>query len=244
MTAPLTGKKAVVTGGSRGIGRAITLALARSGVQIVACYRRDAAAAETLAQELKEIGADHQVLQADVTVAEDTERLADECRARLGSVDILVHNAAAISHVPFAELSYEEWRRVLDTSLTAAYLTIQRTLPLMSAGSSVIAIGSRAALAGIAMRAHYTAAKAGLVGLARSLCRELGPEGIRVNVVAPGVIETPDLRIPPEVRDRYERMTALGRLGEPEDVAAAVLFLAGDASRYISGETLHVDGGI
>ncbi len=245
MSIRLEGKNALVTGGSRGVGRGIVLALAQAGANVLTCYRRDAEAAQSLARELKETPGQHHVVQADVTRPDEVTELAGECRDRLGGLHVVVCNAGAISHVPFAELTLAEWHRVIDTNLTAAAQVIQQALPLLTDGGSVIGIGSRVATVGIPLRAHYTAAKAGLVGLSRSLARELGPRGIRVNVIAPGVIDTEEARqLPAERREHYTRLAALGRLGRPEEIGAAVVFLASDESSYITGETLHVDGGI
>ncbi|WP_283133419.1 SDR family NAD(P)-dependent oxidoreductase [Rhizohabitans arisaemae] len=240
MNLKLEGKKALVTGGTRGIGRSIVLALAHSGVNVVTCARGDG---EALARELKEIGGDHHVVKADMGDPEDVTRLVEECRTRLGSLDLVVHNAGVISHIPFPELPLAEWHRVVNTNLTGAYLLIQGTLPLLGAGSSIVLIGSRVATIGIPLRAHYTAAKAGLIGLTRSAAKELGPKGIRVNVIAPGPVET-EAETPPEVRERYQRMIPLGRLGQADEIAGPVLFLASDLSTFVTGETIHVDGGI
>lgn len=239
----LSGKKALVTGGTRGIGRAITCALARSGADVLTCYQRDEARAQELVRELKAIPGDHHVVQADLTSEAEIAGLAEECRVRFGSLDVIVNSAGTISHQPIGELAAAEWHRVLDTNLTAAYLVTRAALPLLNDGASVISVGSRVACVGIPLRAHYTAAKAGLIGLTRSLCKELGPRGIRVNVVAPGVIAT-EAELPAEVTQRYENMTALRRLGTPADVAAVVAFLASDASGYVTGATIDVDGGI
>jgi 3-oxoacyl-[acyl-carrier protein] reductase len=248
----LDGRHVLVSGATRGIGRAITLALARSGATVLGCYRTDGEHVEALGRQLKQLGGDHHLFRADVSRAEDVLQLAEECRRRYGSLDVLVHNAGTISHVPFAELPAEQWQLVLDTNLTAAYRLTQSALPLLADGASVVFIGSKVASVGVPLRSHYTAAKAGLVGLARSLSKELGPHGIRVNVVAPGVIDTAEPgRMEPtayeQLQERlaqYRARTPLGRLGSPEDVAGAVLFLASDLSVYVTGETLHVDGGI
>ncbi|MFC4533228.1 SDR family NAD(P)-dependent oxidoreductase [Sphaerisporangium dianthi] len=239
----LDGKRVLLTGGTRGIGRGLALALARAGARLVTCYRDDQDAAKVMAAELEELG-DHRVVRADVTDAGDVARLVQECVTHMGGLDVLVSNAGTISHVPFEDLTAAEWQRVLDTNLTAMYRLVQQALPLLPAGASVIGVGSRSAFVGIPQRAHYTAAKAGMVGLVRSLAKELGPRGIRVNLVSPGVIDPGDGTLPEPVRRRYEGLTALGRLGTPEEVAGAVLFLAGDASSYVTGETIHVDGGI
>jgi 3-oxoacyl-[acyl-carrier protein] reductase len=246
----LTGKNAIVTGGSRGIGRGIVRALAQAGANVITCYRTDGEAVASLDRELKETGGQHHLVQADVSRSEDVERLVEEARTRYGTVDILVNNAGVISHIPFAELDVEEWRRVLDNNLTAAFVITQKLLPLFGEGASIINIGSRAAVVGIPQRAHYTASKAGMIGLTRSLCKELGPRGIRVNLVAPGVINTDEEEQKlsdaqkQQYKQRYQHLMALGRFGKPDEVAGAVLYLASDLSAYVTGETIHVDGGI
>ena len=238
------GKTILITGGTRGIGRAITRAFADAGGTVLVCYHHADADADSLLVELKEIGGEHHVVKADITAQHDVDRVVTEAQRRFGGLDVVVHNAGAISHIPLAELSVEEWRRVIDTNLTAAYLVVQRCLPLLSAGSAIVLIGSKVASVGVPLRAHYTAAKAGLVGLARSLCKELGPDGIRVNVVAPGVIETEEAaNLAPEVRRRYEAISSLGRLGEMTEVASVVLFAASAEASYLNGELINVDGG-
>jgi 3-oxoacyl-[acyl-carrier protein] reductase len=243
MTVQLSGKKTLVTGGTRGIGRAIVLALAGAGARVVTCYRSDEEAADSLARELKETGGEHHVMKADMADPADIDRLVDEAGSRLGGLDVLVHNAGVISHVPFADLAPEEWHRVLNTNLTAGYLLARKALPLLSEGGSVVYIGSKVATVGVPLRVHYTAAKAGLIGLTRSLAKELGPRGIRVNVVAPGPVQT-ETPVSAEVLERYQRMIPLGRLGRPKEIAGAVLFLASDLSSFVHGETINVDGGI
>ncbi|ATB29589.1 SDR family NAD(P)-dependent oxidoreductase [Melittangium boletus] len=244
MQLELKGRNALVTGGSRGIGRAITLALARQGVNVVACYRQRSEAVESLAREAQELG-NITLVQADVCREEDVARLFETCRERFERLDIVVNNAGAISHIPLSDLTPAEWHRMLDTNLTSIYLVVREALPLLSEGASVINVGSSVATRGMAACAHYTASKAGIIGLTRSLCKELGPRGIRVNTLAPGIIETDMVsRLTPEQRKKYEAMAAVGRLGQPEDIAGAVLYLASDLSRFVSGITLEVNGGI
>jgi 3-oxoacyl-[acyl-carrier protein] reductase len=238
-------KNALVTGGTRGIGRGITLALARAGVNVVACYRQDIEAAESLARELKETGSDNHLVKADVSKPEEIERLVEQCHTHLGSLDILVNNAGAISHIPYAQLPLDEWQRVLDTNLTGVYLVTQKALPLLAEQASIINIGSVVATKGLPLAAHYTASKAGLIGLTRSLCKELGPRGIRVNLICPGLIETEEyIKLSSERYQHYLSLTSLKRLGHPEELATVVLFLASDLSRYVTGATINVDGGI
>jgi len=239
----VAGKKVLVTGGSRGIGREIVLSFARSGAHVITCYRTESEAVASLVEELKQTPGDHHVVRADVTRAEDVEALVDEIRLRFGHLDVTVNNAGIISHIPFTELSLDEWQKVINSNLTAAARVIQATLPLMGEGASIVNVGSRVATVGIPLRAHYTAAKSGLIGLTRSLAKELGSRGVRVNVVAPGPVET-EVATPPAVLERYRTLIPLGRLGRPAEIAAVVQFLASDVASFVTGETINVDGGI
>ncbi|MGH3828932.1 MAG: SDR family NAD(P)-dependent oxidoreductase [Pseudonocardiaceae bacterium] len=252
MDLDLKGRKALVTGGSRGIGRGIVLALAEAGVDVITCHRQGGEPAASLERELTELGGEHRVVQADLTVPEQVKDLLAVCREVHGRLDLVVNNAGTISHVPYGELTLEEWHRVLDTNLTATALVIQHALPLLGAGSSVISIGSGSVDFGAPMRVHYAASKAALRGLSRSLAKEFGSRGIRFNVLALGVIETEELRhrspemdkIVHEIVKMYSTKVALGRMGKPDDVAGAVLWLASDLSRYVTGATIPIDGGI
>ncbi|MCA2228516.1 SDR family NAD(P)-dependent oxidoreductase [Nonomuraea aurantiaca] len=241
----LHGKRVLVTGGTRGIGRATVLAFARAGAHVLACHHTGGEDADSLATELKELGDRNRVVRADVTDSEDNRRLAGTVEAELGGLDVLVNNVGVDGAAPFAEISGEEWRRLLDHNVTSAYLVTQAMLGLLAYGASVVNIGASAALRGRVNGVHYSASKAALIGFTRGLCKELGSRGIRVNLVAPGLTETePGAGLPPQVVERIVAITALGRLCRPNDVAGAVLFLAGDTSQYISGVTLNVDGGI
>jgi 3-oxoacyl-[acyl-carrier protein] reductase len=219
------------------------LAFAHAGATVVTCYRQPGDTVDSLVKELAQTDAAHQVIQADVAREADVDRLISESRTHCGALDVIVNNAGTISHVPFAELDLREWQRVVDGNLTTAYQVVRTALPVLSPGSSIINVGSRVATVGLPLRAHYTTAKAGLIGLTRSLAKELGPQGHRVNLVAPGPVETEE-EIPAQTREQYARRIALGRLGRPDEIAAAVLFLASDLSSFITGETLNVDGGI
>ncbi|MFD9893904.1 SDR family NAD(P)-dependent oxidoreductase [Amycolatopsis sp. NPDC059027] len=241
----LRGKRVLVTGGTRGIGRATALAFARAGAHVVTCHHTDGPHVESVARELKECGDRNRVLRADVTDGADTRRLAGLVGDELGGLDVLVNNVGVDGGVAFGDITEPEWHRLLDHNVTAAYLVTQAMLGVLADGASVVNVGSSVALRGRVNGVHYTASKAALIGFTRGLCKELGPRGIRVNTVAPGLTETePGAGLPPQAVTRIVGMTALGRICQPEDVAGAVLFLAGDTSRYISGATLNVDGGV
>ncbi len=241
----LKGRSALVTGGSRGIGRAVVLALAQQGASVIACYVNDSDAVTSLVDELERLGADARLVRADVSVEEDVSRLTGTVRDRFGTLDILVNNAATVTQLPLHEVGLDQWRQVLDTNLTSLYLLHRAAHDLLADDASVINIGSAGSLRGVADRTPYMASKAGVLGLTRSLSKELGPRGIRVNTVAPGHTETDQMTgLPAARRAQAEARTALGRLAQPEEIADAVLFLASDAARYITGATLHVDGGI
>lgn len=245
MDLELTGKKALVTGGSRGIGRAIALALAEQGVSVAAGYRRESDDTASLADALAAFDNDSHLVQADVGDEAAVEGMARDLRERYGRLDILVNNAGVVSHRTLDQMDLAEWDRVLRINLTGLFLVTHAVLDLLPSGASVVNVTSAVAMRGMPARTHYTASKAGIIGFTRSLCKELGPRGIRVNGIAPGIIETDQTAgLTDEGRARYGKLTALGRLGEPGEIAGAALFLASDLSRYVSGVTFNVDGGI
>lgn len=241
----LRGKRALVTGGTRGIGRAIALALADQGASVAVCHAREGSAAEELRTLLAGHGNGSYAMCADVSDDESVADLMRGVRDRLGGLDVVVNNAGVVSHRPLADLDRAEWQRVLDTNLTGTYLVTRAALPLLEPGASIVNIASAVALVGMPARTHYTASKAGILGLTRSLCKELGERQIRVNAICPGIIETDQVAgLTPEQRTRYASLAALNRLGQPSDVSDAVLFFASDLSRFVSGVTINVDGGI
>lgn len=245
MDVDLSGKCTVVTGGSRGIGRGIALAFAEHGASVVACYINESDASRSLGEELAASSGKGYVAQGDVTDEAAVRKIVDEAAERFGHIDVVVNNAGAVSHTMLADMELDEWRRVLDTNLTSMYLVTRAAVEKMPSGGSIINVGSGVATVGMPARTHYTASKAGVTGFTRSLCKELGGRGIRANNINPGIIETDQVAgLTPEHRVRYEAMAALGRLGQPEDIAAVAVFLASDMSRFVSGATIAVDGGI
>jgi len=236
--ASLEGKSALVTGASRGIGRAIAAELARAGASVVIGYRSGADEAQALAQE---IGA--RAIQADVANAEDSARLVEEA----GDVDILVNNAGLTRDGLLARMSDDDWRTVIETNLSSVFYTCRAvTRPMMKKRSgSIVNISSIVGVHGNWGQTNYGASKAGIIGFTKSLARELGSRGIRANVVAPGYVKTQLTDVlPEEATKAMLDNTPLGRLGDPEDVAGAVRFLCSDEASFITGEVLLVDGGL
>ncbi len=245
MNLDLSGKRAIVTGGTRGIGRAIVTALLQQGVSVAATYYHDGEEAANLAAELEQSKNGSFAIRADVSNAQSVADLFAQVQQKFGQIDILVNNAGIIGQATLQELTLTEWQQTMDTNLTSIYLVTQAALPIMNAGGTIINISSNLAAVGMRGKTHYTASKAGVVGFSRSLCKEVGAKGIRVNVVAPGVIETEQIGdLTKEQRARYAYLSALGRLGQPEEVASAVLFLASNLSSFITGATISIDGGV
>jgi 3-oxoacyl-[acyl-carrier protein] reductase len=243
----LAGRVALVTGGSRGIGRTVCLALAARGASLAVHYRSQAGAAAAVVNAIQAAGGVAEAFQADLIQPEAAARLVAAAAERLGAVDILVNNAAEMTDAPAETMSDEVWAATLDLNLTAVFRCARACIPLMKARrwGRVINITSQAAYTGSANHAHYAASKAGLSGLTYSLAKELGAFGITVNLVAPGRILTDMLieRLPGREAE-WLRQTPLGRFGRPEEVAAPVAFLASDAAAYITGTTLHINGGL
>jgi 3-oxoacyl-[acyl-carrier protein] reductase len=234
----LSGKTALVTGGSRGIGSAIAVELARAGASVVVGYRSGAGEAEAVAAE---IGG--RAVQADVSDPAEAARLV----ADAGDVDILVNNAGVTRDGLLARMGDEDWREVIETNLSSVFYTCRAvTRPMMRKRSgSIVNVGSIVGVHGNFGQTNYGASKAGLIGFTKSLARELGSRGVRANVVAPGYVTTRLTdEIPEEGRRAMLANTPLGRLGDPADVAGAVRFLCSDEASFITGEVLLVDGGL
>ena len=242
----LTGKTAIVTGGSRGIGRAICLELARRGANIVFSYAGNAAAAEETVKLVEETGATARAVQGDVTSADSAKELVEAAK-ELGGVDILVNNAGITRDKLAARMSEEDFDAVIATNLKGAFLMTKAVLrPMMRAKSgSIVNMASVVGIMGNAGQANYAASKAGLIGMTKSVAREVAAAGIRVNAVAPGYIETDMTAAMPEAAQQAMcSMIPAARAGKPEDVARAVAFLVSDDAAYITGQVLAVDGGM
>ena len=236
---------ALVTGAARNIGRAVALRLSRDGVHVVVHTRADEAAARAVAEEARHIGPGADVVLADLADSEAVERLGTDLVARHGAIDILVNNAAIRPHVPFLETSLDEWRRIFAVTIDAPFILSQALLPAMIEdgwGRIVNFVGVRAQQ-GVADRPASAAAKHSVIGLTRSLANEFGRHGITVNAVSPGTILTDRDRADPARLDQRRDLGALGRFGQPEDIAAMVGFLVSDSAGYITGQVIGVNGG-
>ena len=236
--ASLEGKNALVTGASRGIGRAIAVELAAAGASVAVGYRSGREEAEALAAELG-----GRAIQADVSNADDAKRLVEEA----GDLDVLVNNAGLTRDGLLARMSDDDWRIVIDTNLASVFYTCRAvTRPMMKKrAGSIVNISSIVGVHGNWGQTNYAASKAGIIGFTKSLARELGSRNVRANVVAPGYVKTQLTDVlPEEATGAMLENTPLGRLGEPEDVAGAVRFLCSDAASFITGEVLLVDGGL
>ena len=240
----LEGAVAIVTGAARNIGRAIALELANAGAAVAVVTLSDVAGTQSVAAEIEAKAGRALAIQADITKPEDAKRIVDETVQRFGRLDILVNNAGVRPESAFEEITLEDWHRVLAVVLDGAFLCSQAAVPALSAGGrgAIINIGGLTAYIGAVHRAHVITAKAGLNGLTKALAVELAPRGITVNLVAPGLIDTK--RKSEDPAHRRSRTVLAGRLGQPEDIAAMVQLLAGPRGRYLTGQTIHINGGI
>jgi 3-oxoacyl-(acyl-carrier-protein) reductase len=244
----MTGERvAFVTGGSRGIGRATVVALARSGHPVAFCYSADGDGARATRDEVEQAGGKALAVQADVADVEAVNAAFGEVESALGPVTVLVNNAGTTRDGLIARMSDDHWRAVLDTNLTGAFNTIRRaSRGMMKARyGRIVNVSSASGASGQAGQANYAAAKAGLVGLSRSVARELARRAITCNVVAPGPIVTAmTADLPDEWRAKAEEFVPLGRFGTAEECAAVITFLCSDAASYVTGAIVPVDGGI
>lgn len=238
---------AIVTGGSRGIGRAVAVRLAKDGMNLVINYRGNSAAAEETVRLCRELGAEVLLVQGDVSRAEDCEKLAAQAKEAFGRVDVLVNNAGITRDGLLARMTEEDFRAVLDVNLVGPWNMMKAVNRIMMKQryGRIVNLSSVTGLMGNMGQTNYAAAKAGILGMTKSYAREVASRGITVNAVAPGFIDTDMTEAMPEgAKDKIVTEIPMGRTGKPEDVAEAVAFLASEQAGYITGEVLRVDGGM
>jgi 3-oxoacyl-[acyl-carrier protein] reductase len=249
----LSGRTALITGASRNIGRAIALAFAAEGADVVVNTRANRDELEAVAAECRKAGVRALPVLADIADAPAVDAMVAQARAELAPIDVLVCNAAIRPHTSVTETTLEQWHRVFAVNVHSAFYLARAVLPDMKARrrGSIIAIGGQSSLTGRPNTAAVTAAKTGLLGFVRALAAELGPFGVRANMVIPGSMDTerryaewyPEFREAPPGAPEQLRQIPLGRLGRPEEIADACVFLASDASAYVTGDTIRVMGG-
>jgi 3-oxoacyl-[acyl-carrier protein] reductase len=241
----LNGKAAIVTGAGRNIGRAIALALANGGASVLVNTRTNRAEADAVAREIEAAGGKAIVHIGDVADVAEVRAMVEAAVSHFGRIDILVNNAALRREKPFAQMSYAEWREIMNVTLDGTFHCVKACLPHLkkSGAGTIVNIGGLSAHTGAKDRAHVVTAKAGIVGFTRALAHDLASDGITVNCVVPGLIGTPRPKNIPEPAHHLVHQTITGERGKPEDVAAAVRFLCGPGARYINGQAIHANGG-
>lgn len=240
-------KAALVTGASRGIGRAVAIALAKKGYAVAVNYAGSQKAAEDVKAAIEAEGGRAIVIQGDVSKAEDVEKVFAAVKAEFGRLDVLVNNAGITRDSLLLRMKEENWDAVIDTDLKSGFLAIKAAAPIMmkQRKGAIINIASVVGITGNVGQINYSAAKAGVIGMTKTAAKELAARGIRVNAVAPGFIETSMTDVIPEkIREDLIHSIPLGRMGQAEDVANAVCFLASEEASYITGQVLKVDGGM
>lgn len=243
----LNGKVALVTGATRGIGRAIALKFAAEGADVAFTYRSQHEAAQTLVAELEGLGVRAAGFASDAASFENTHEVVSQVHSTFGRIDILVNNAGITRDGLMMRMSEEQWDAVIDTNLKSAFNFIHACTPIMARqrGGNIICMSSVVGVSGNAGQCNYSASKAGLIGLTKSIAKEMGPRGIRANCIAPGFIAT-DMTgaLPEDVRKEWEKQIPMRRGGTPEDVAGVATFLASDMAGYVTGQIINCCGGM
>lgn len=243
----LTGKTAIVTGGSRGIGRAIALCLAAEGANVAVIYAGNTAAAEETLQAITDKGGKAISIQCDVANEDAVTAMVKQVKEQFGSIDILVNNAGITRDGLLMRMKTADWQAVLDTNLTGTFFCTKAVTKFMmkQRSGAIVNLTSVVGLTGNAGQANYAAAKSGIIGFTKSVAKELASRGIRANAVAPGCIDTDMTAVLSDaVKEEMLKTIPLGRVAQPEEVAKAVLFLVSDCASYITGQVLNVDGGM
>ena len=238
---------ALVTGSSRGIGRAIALALGRNGYDVAVNYNHSEAEAITLCDDIRAFGVKANIFQANVSIQEEAAKLFSDVKSSMGAVSVLVNNAGITRDNLLMRMKPEDWQAVINANLNSCFYCTREAIRDMAKAryGRIINIASVVGLTGNAGQANYAASKAGIIGFTKSIAREYASRGITANAIAPGFIDTSMTEIlKPEVKADILKSIPVGEIGKPEDVAEAVVFFAGDKSRYITGQVLAVDGGM
>ncbi len=235
-------KTAVVTGAGAGIGRGIVLTLAKEGYNLVCADLNEENCQETAA-EIEKQGAEALAVKCDVSSAADVAQLFSQTAEKFGKVDVLVNNAGIYPFVEFEKMGESDWNKVINVNLKSIFLCSKEAVKTMPEGGRIINISSIASVIGFSSLVHYCASKGGVNGFVRALALELAPKNITVNAVAPGAIETPGAQMDEETKKQTVSAIPLGRIGQPEDIANAVLFLASEKTGYVTGQMIVVDGG-
>ena len=243
----LSGKVALVTGATRGIGRAIALKFAAEGADVAFTYRSQHEAATSLVAEIETLGVKAKAYTSDAASFDDAHKVVEDVKATFGRIDILVNNAGITKDGLMMRMDEAQWDAVIDTNLKSAFNFIHACTPIMARqrSGSIINMSSVVGVSGNAGQCNYSASKAGLIGLSKSIAKEMGPRGIRANCIAPGFIAT-DMTsaLPENLRQEWEKQIPLRRGGTPEDVAGVALFLASDMSGYVTGQVINCCGGM
>lgn len=243
----LAGKTALITGATRGIGRAIALRFAAEGADIAFTYRSQHEAAQSLVSELEAMGVRAKAYTSDAASFEDAHKVVEDVKETFGRIDVLVNNAGITKDGLMMRMDEAQWDAVIDTNLKSAFNFIHACTPIMmrQRGGSIINMASVVGVHGNAGQCNYAASKAGLIALAKSIAQEMGAKGIRANAIAPGFIETAmTAALPDDVRAAWAQKIPLRRAGQVEDIANTAVFLASDLSSYVTGQVIEVDGGM